>query len=139
MNAMKKCFKNLAQLGVSSLVLLSLNGCATIVGDNTRTVSINSTPQGAGIYVEGQRLGTTPASVTLPNYIYGGKAVTLKKEGYHDQSMMINTKFQPCGLWNLLFWPGFVIDGVAGNTVKIDPAQLNLSTGLQTVESANSK
>ena len=139
MFTIKNILKKIVQPAAVSMVLLSLTSCATIAGDNTRTVCVNSYPQGAGIFIEGQRHGTTPANVTLPNYIYGGKTMTLKKEGYYDQAMTINTKFQPCGLWNLLFWPGFVIDGATGNTVKINPAQLNLTTELQTVESANSK
>jgi hypothetical protein len=72
------------------------------------------------VYIDGQRHGTTPVSVTLPTYIFGGKSVVVKKDGYHDQVMAINIKFQPCGLWNILFWPGFLIDGATGNTVKID-------------------
>lgn len=131
--------KKIAQCAIACAALMSLNGCASIVGDNTRTICVSSHPQGAGVYIEGQRHGTTPTTVTLPNYIYGGKTLTFKKEGFHDQSTIINTKFQPCGLWNLLFWPGFLIDGATGNTVKIDPAQLNLVTELQPVEPANSK
>ena len=73
----------------------------------------------------------------LPNYIFGGKSVVLKKEGYYDQSLMINSKFQPCGLWNLLCWPGFLIDAAAGNTVKIDPMNLNLVGELEPVKSVN--
>ena len=135
----KKIAKNIIQISAALVVLLSLNSCATIVGDNTRIVSVNSHPQGAGVYLDGQRQGTTPAVVTLPSYIYGGKTVTLKKEGYHEQAMIINTKFQPCGLWNLLFWPGFLIDAATGNTVKIDPSQFNLTTELQTIGSENPK
>ena len=136
---MKKYIKNVIQVAGVSLGLLLLNGCATMVGDNARTVCVDSSPRGAGIYVDGQRQGTTPATVTLPTYIYGGKTVTLKKEGYHDQTMVVNSKFQPCGLWNLLFFPGFLIDGATGNIVKIDPAQSNLVSNLQVVSPENSK
>lgn len=136
---MKALFKKTALLMVLSAFSLLLNGCATMFGDNMRTVSVQSHPQGAGVYVDGQRHGTTPATITLPSYVYGGKAVVLKKEGYHEQVMVVNTKFQPCGLWNLLFWPGFLIDGACGNTVKIDPAHLNLCSELEPVSPAQSK
>lgn len=62
----KNIVKKTVPFVVSSLILLSLNSCATIFGDNTRTVAVNSHPQGAGVYVEGQRFGTTPTQVTLP-------------------------------------------------------------------------
>jgi hypothetical protein len=135
----EKSFRKTVQLIVVAGALLSLSGCASLIGDNTRTVCVHSQPQGAGVFVEGHRQGTTPATITLPSYVYGGKVVTLKKEGYHEQTMLVNTKFQPCGLWNILFWPGFLIDGATGSTVKIDPTNLNLSTELQAIEPTASK
>jgi hypothetical protein len=134
-----RILKNIIKLVAASITVLSLQSCATIAGDNTRTVCVNSQPQGAGIYVDGQRRGTTPANIVLPSYIYGGKFLALKKEGYHEQATVINTKFQPCGLWNLLFWPGFLIDAATGDTVKIDPSQLNVVMDLQPIEQAPSK
>lgn len=136
---MKNNFKRIAQLVVISITFLSLNSCATIAGNNTRTVCVDSQPRGASVYVEGQRFGTTPTVITLPNYIYGGKTVVVKKEGYQDQAMLVNTKFQPCGLWNILFWPGFVIDGATGNTVKIDPFHFNLRAELEAVKTPDVK
>lgn len=121
-----KCF----EIFVVISFCLFLPGCATIFGDNMRTVCVHSQPEGAGIYVDGQRQGTTPATITLPNYIYGGKSLVVKKEGYHEQAMLVNTQFQPCGLWNILFWPGFLIDAATGNTVKIVPYNLSLTAEL---------
>jgi hypothetical protein len=127
----KTIMKNIVRFSVMPLALLSLTGCATILGENSRTVCVNSNPQGAGIYMEGERRGTTPANITMPNYIYGGKSITLKKDGYHEQKVQLCTKFQPCGLLNILFWPGFIIDAALGNSVKFDPAQLNVISELQ--------
>ncbi|GEM_PF-1782338 len=111
--------------------LLSLAGCASIAGDNTRAVKVTSQPAGAAIYVDNQQYGITPAVITLPNYIYGGKSVTLKKAGYQDHTSMVNSKFQPIALLDILFWPTLLIDAGTGNIVKIDPANLNLNANLQ--------
>jgi hypothetical protein len=138
MYTVKKHFKKISAFIVIFVTTLSLSGCATVAGDHMRTVCVHTQPQGAGVYIDGQRQGTTPATITLPNYIYGGKSVLLKKEGYHDQTLIINTKFQPCGLWNILFWPGFLLDGATGDFVKIDPSNLNLFTELEAVKSENS-
>ncbi|OGT47464.1 MAG: hypothetical protein A3E83_01855 [Gammaproteobacteria bacterium RIFCSPHIGHO2_12_FULL_41_20] len=119
------------KLGLVSICIALLGGCASIAGDNTRVVKVDSKPSGAAIYVDNQRYGTTPATVTLPTYIYGGKSVTLKKSGYADQSMVVNTKFQPIALLDILAWPTFLIDAATGDLVKIDPANRNLSTHLQ--------
>ena len=119
------------KLALSCALFLTITGCASIGGDNTRAVKVESYPAGASIYVDNQQYGVTPAVVTLPTYIYGGKSVTLKKSGYQDHTMMVNSKFQPIALLDIFFWPSFVIDGATGNLVKIDPANLNLSANLQ--------
>lgn len=119
------------KIALISALLAVLSGCASIAGENTRAVKVVSKPAGAAIYVDNQRYGVTPAIVNLPTYIYGGKSVTLKKTGYQDQTMMVNTKFQPIALLDILAWPTFVIDAATGNLVKIDPANLNLSADLQ--------
>jgi hypothetical protein len=112
-------------------LFLIISGCASIAGDNTRAVKVDSYPAGAAIYVDNQQYGVTPAVITMPTYIYGGKSVTLRKAGYQDHTMMVNTKFQPIALLDILFWPAFVVDGATGNLVKIDPSNLNLSYNLQ--------
>jgi len=121
----------LAITGAFFASFLSLTGCASIAGNNTRAVKVDSNPSGAAIYVDNQQYGVTPAVVTLPNYIYGGKGITLKKQGYHEQTMVVNSQFQPIALLDILFWPSFFIDAATGNLVKIDPANLYLNSELQ--------
>jgi len=119
------------KLALFCISFLILSGCASIAGNNTRAVKVNSHPAGAGIYVDNQQYGTTPAVITLPSYIYGGKSVTVRKKGYEDQTAMVNAKFQPIALLDILFWPSFLIDAATGNLVRIDPANLNLNYNLQ--------
>lgn len=119
------------KLAIIFSIFAAISGCASIAGDNTRAVKVTSQPAGAAIYVDNQQYGVTPAVVTLPTYIYGGKSVTLKKKGFQDHTMMVNSKFQPIALLDILFWPTFVIDAATGNIVKIDPANLNLDAQLE--------
>lgn len=112
-------------------VLVNLSGCASVAGDNCRTVRVTSKPAGAHIYVDNQHYGVTPALVSLPNYIYGGKGITVKKPGFQEQTAMVNTKFQPVALLNILFWPGFIIDAATGSLIKIDPKDLNMHYQLE--------
>lgn len=118
------------KLAIIFSIFAALSGCASIAGDNTRAVKVTSQPSGAAIYVDNQQYGVTPAVINLPTYIYGGKSVTLKKKGYQDHTMMVNSKFQPIALLDILFWPSFFIDAATGNIVKIDPANLNLNAEL---------
>lgn len=130
-----KASKFIVKFAVVGLLLSVISGCASIAGSNTRDIKIDSQPEGAAIYVDNQRYGVTPAVIKLPTYIYGGKSITLKKEGYHDQSMMVNTQFQPIALLDIFFWPSFIIDAATGSLVKVDPASLNLYTTLDSVDS----
>lgn len=119
------------KLTLAFLLSLSIAGCASIAGDNTRAVKVDSYPSGAAIYVDNQQYGVTPAVITLPTYIYGGKTVTVRKKGYQEQTMVVNSKFQPIALLDIFLWPTFLIDAATGNIVKIDPADLNLNYKLQ--------
>lgn len=103
-----------------------LGGCASIGGDNNRSVKVSSYPAGAAVYVDNHQFGTTPAVVTLPNYIYGGKQITVSKKGYQSQTKTITTKFQPIALLDFLFWPALVVDAITGNLVKINPLDSQL-------------
>ncbi len=116
---------------LTCLLSLAITGCASIAGNNTRAIKVASSPAGAAIMVDNQQYGTTPAVITIPNYIYGGKAVTLKKPGYQDQTIVVNSKFQPIALLDIFFWPTFLVDAATGDLVKIDPANLNLNARLQ--------
>lgn len=118
--------KIITKLIVSCAIFSVLTGCASIAGDNTRTVHVASMPSGAGIYVDNQQFGVTPANVTLPSYIYGGKTVTLRKKGYQDQNLVVNTRFQPIAILDIFLWPTFIVDAVTGDLVKVDPATRNL-------------
>jgi hypothetical protein len=112
----------IAKLALSCSLILSLVGCASIAGNNSRAVNVTAAPAGAGIYVDNQQFGIAPATITLPNYIYGGN---------HDQTLMVNTQFQPIALLDIFLWPTFIIDAATGNLVKIDPATSNLNFKLQ--------
>lgn len=122
------------KLAICFTGFLTLTGCASIVGDNTRDVRVDTRPAGATIYIENQQYGVTPAVVTLPTYIYGGKSITLKKEGYRDQTMMVNSQFQTVALLDIFCWPTFIIDAATGSLVKISPANRNFITDLQVIE-----
>ena len=67
------------------------SGCASMFGDNTRTLTVNSEPQGAVVYYDNIQYGTTPATITLPNYIYGAQGLTFRKSGYQDQAVVLTS------------------------------------------------
>jgi len=108
----------LSVLSFSTVLLLS--GCASIFGDNNKTVRVNSRPQAAQVYANNMPVGTTPVSVTVPS-TWSPTVLTFKKRGFADQTAQVNTAFQPIGILNVFFWPGFLVDAIAGDTMKIAP------------------
>src|SRR5690348_6699918 len=107
-------------IGLVFVCTIGLAGCSTIFGDNSRTVQVGSDPQGAQVYVNGMMVGSTPTTVAI-NSTFSPPLIMVKKRGYQDQMAHINTSFQSVGLLNIFIfiWPGFVIDAVSGNTMKI--------------------
>ena len=54
------------------------------------------------------------------------KTVIAKKEGYANTPMVIESNFNTKSLWNILFWPGFLIDLGTGKMNKYDPVTYNI-------------
>lgn len=67
---------------------VSLTGCAAVLGTKQKNFDLQSTPQGAEVYLDGNHLGTTPVKVQLSNqkehtFVY-------KKEGYKEATCTLS-------------------------------------------------
>ncbi len=104
----------------SIVLCFVLVGCATLFKQKTRTVAFDSDPQGADIYINGNRMGKTPMPMNLSNL--KAVTVTFKKEGYDDKTYIINTKVG--GGWVVLDCLGgfipVIIDAVTENWYNLD-------------------
>lgn len=54
------------------------------------------------------------------------KIIVAKKEGYANTPLVIESNFNPKSLWNILFWPGFLVDLGTGQINKYDPVIYNI-------------
>jgi len=130
-----------AMVAFGFTVLFILSGCASIFGDNTRTVQVNSDPAGATVFLQGNPVGMTPTLVHLPS-TWSDDALLLKMDGYLDQSTEIHTGFQPIGLMNIALIPifpllplaGFAIDAFSGHTMKVSEESQTINLHLQPLE-----
>jgi len=111
---------------IATGIFLSLSGCASIFGDKNRQVSVNSKPQGAKVYLNNQYMGVTPTNVTLNN-IWSTNTVQVKMPNYEPVNTNIDSSFQPVGILNIFFWPGFIVDAVSGNMMKIPSESKNIN------------
>jgi len=73
---------------VSGMVLLT--SCATLFASKSKGIPLVSEPQGAEVYLDGNRVGITPMNVSIDN----GKSqvVTFKKAGYKDVTCQLTAK-----------------------------------------------
>ncbi|MEQ1879090.1 MAG: PEGA domain-containing protein [Bdellovibrionia bacterium] len=69
-------------ISVSLAAVFFLAGCAS-------STIINSEPQGAQVFVDGQSKGTTPFSYSDRKTIGSTTNILLKKEGYEDYNMLL--------------------------------------------------
>ena len=127
---MGKCVK-LLMVAVVLASVVSLVGCATLFKQKSRTVAFDSDPQGAEIYINGNRMGKTPMPMNLSNL--KAVTVTFKKEGYDDKTYIINTKVG--GGWVVLDCLGgfipVIIDAVTENWYNLDTDEVKVMLDVQ--------
>ena len=120
------------------MLMFFISGCATIVGDKTQLMNINSEPSSAKIIITDEKgksifEGKTPANVTLKKSdgsYFGGKdyVVKIKKEGFQTKNIPINSK--PNGWYiagNIVFggligW--LIVDPITGAMYNLKPDQI---------------
>lgn len=102
-----------------------LTGCSTMFGTSNRTISVNSSPENATIYLNGQEYGGTPGNIKIGNPTINSYVVTVKAPGFKTYSEAVETSFQWVGLWNILFWPGFIVDALTGDMMKVTNTSIN--------------
>ena len=119
-------------LGIYLLLTTFLvSSCATLYGQNNREVTVHSEPPGAKLYMNGVEYGKTPASIILPSVGYNSQKLTLKKPGYQDKDVFVETEFQNVGYWNLIVFPAFLIDLGTGYMYKIKPGYYDFDVQLE--------
>ena len=67
---------------IGVVFMLSLSGCAALFGAKQKTFDLRTQPEGADVYLNGNRLGTTPVQVKLSNL--ANHTFVFRKEGYKE-------------------------------------------------------
>jgi hypothetical protein len=91
-------------------LLLLATGCASIVDGRTQAVVFNSTPDGAEVIYNSTKLGVTPFTTIFQRSDADRVVVTVKKEGYEDQTLKLTTRM------NYWFWGNIILGGLIGST-----------------------
>ena len=97
-----------------AIPVLSLSSCMSIFSSTQQPITITGE--------NGTKLYDAANNVKLAEIKEGGsttfrlkkklsdRTVIAKKEGYKNTPFVIESAFNAKALWNILFWPGFLID-----------------------------
>lgn len=94
---------------IAAVTAITLMGAG--LGGCTRHVTINSNPQGARVWVNGQEIGVTPAHTQMDYTAFTTYEVVLQKEGYEvcrsglqSEVILPNLLFGVVCCWPALLW-----------------------------------
>lgn len=112
--------------------LLSTAACATIMQGSEQEISVDSTPAGASISVDGQPMGTTPAVLRLARR--DTHTLRLDLPGYAPYEMELTRKLSNWVWGNIVFGGviGVVVDGSTGAMYRLTPAAIDASLETRT-------
>ena len=87
-------------------LLVAISICAVCTSCVTSTrVRISSDIEGAEVYIDGEKVGTTPTQVKLSNAVWSSPDVILKKDGYKDLYTELKKEVKAVNLvFGILLW-----------------------------------
>lgn len=98
--------------------LVSLAGCATIISGTNQSVTFDSAPEGAEVYIDGARVGVTPITVMLEKS--AKSTVMIKKNGYQTVTRDLTKRFDNTAILNI-FWDLSTTDAITGAWKEYEP------------------
>lgn len=118
------------KLFVLMAVAITLSSCCTIFSSSKQSITFLG-PEGTRIYdaSTNMKLGEIgPDEVTTIQIKKKREDKTLiaKKEGYRSSPLVLESTFNNACLWNILFWPGFLIDLGTQKMNKWDNTSINI-------------
>jgi hypothetical protein len=103
------------KLMVSSLSLLLLTSCATILTGSSRKVLLESNPSGAVVYVNGMERGITPTLIKLK----ADDRLDFRLRDYKDKVVVVDSRFNLVAIINGVSLVGWGIDALTGSLRRV--------------------
>lgn len=112
------------------LIILALRlatGCATIVHGSSQKIDIASSPDDAEVWIDGARVGKTPARITLTRG--DSHIIKVQKEGFKDVTLNVNSEVSAWLLGNVIFGGiiGCGIDFISGGAYVLTPERIDIN------------
>jgi hypothetical protein len=108
------------------LICFVTTSCATVLTGTKNTIKVNTDPEGASVYFNDQKMGTTPLKVKFPRK--NNITVKLTKEGYKDKIFLIKQNFNVLSVFSylLLYFP-ILVDYATGAIWWLNPRDVTKS------------
>jgi hypothetical protein len=112
---------------VAILIVKMGVGCATIINGTTQELQIQSSPDKAEIWVNGEQYGQTPATINLDRS--NEYTVKIKKSGYQEYVVRVSQTTSGAFWGNCLLGGviGMLIDGATGGCYELSPEFISVS------------
>lgn len=98
-----------------------LSGCATVFSPSADEVSFLSSPEGAEVWIDGEKVGTTPYKSLFNRQTFKNSQVTIRARGYKSQTFPLSKSFNKVALLNLTLWPSWITDALSGSMIEFAP------------------
>ena len=120
--------KKLHLLLIFGAIPFFLQNCATILSGSTQSVTIDSNPKGAQVYVDGVKYGKTPVSIALKKPGLGDKFAELRLDGYESRTILLNKSLDGKTFLNILLGGiiGLGVDMATGAINQYEPGTYNV-------------
>ena len=110
----------LKKIALGLVVTASLSyGSATIFKGTSQAITIDSNPEGAKVYVDGQLRGKTPLSISM-NKSLSTHTFRVVKNGYAPVTRVLEKSYDPVAILNI-FWDLSTTDMLTGSAFEYSP------------------
>ncbi len=127
----------MALFAMSASILAS---CATILGDTTEEITIDSSPQNATVFIDGKEAGKTPLT-TQVSKSQDDKVITIRKEGYNTSRGSLDSEVGYTWLLNFFTGglPGTTTDALSGAMYEYSPNSYHATLKPKREETASTR
>lgn len=113
-----------------AIIGISLSSCATLFTSSRQSITFSGI-EGTRIYDAGSNIklaeiGSDKTATVSVKKNMSDKQLLAKKEGYKTMPFLLESSFNATSLWNILFWPGFIVDFGTGQMNKWDNTYINI-------------
>jgi hypothetical protein len=105
-----------------SLIAIMLSSCGTLFTGGDDTLTFNSNPSGASVYLNGMELCTTPCIVPVKREL-GDTYVQISLDGYETRVLTLDKTLNVVSILNLGNLIGWAIDAATGAIMVYDMKQ----------------